>query len=78
EDEEAEVMLGFLEKPKHPGLLLRHLFPSKAGGIPAWLDPVNLPTGNSSCCGFCGEPLHFVLQVIALCLEAIVPVIFFP
>uniref|UniRef100_M8BQJ3 Programmed cell death protein 2 n=1 Tax=Aegilops tauschii TaxID=37682 RepID=M8BQJ3_AEGTA len=65
EDEEAEVMLGFLEKPKHPGLLLRHLFPSKAGGIPAWLDPVNLPTGNSSCCGFCGEPLHFVLQIYA-------------
>ncbi|VAH90030.1 unnamed protein product [Triticum turgidum subsp. durum] len=77
EDEEAEVMLGFLEKPKHPGLL-RHLFPSKAGGIPAWLDPMNLPSGNSSCCGFCGEPLHFVLQVIALCLEAIVPVVFFP
>ena len=46
--------------------------------VQAWLDPVNLPTGNSSCCGFCGEPLHFVLQVIALCLEAIVPVIFFP
>ncbi|XP_044981825.1 programmed cell death protein 2 isoform X1 [Hordeum vulgare subsp. vulgare] len=65
EDEEAEVMLGFLEKPKHPGLLLRHLFPSKAGGIPAWLDPVNLPSGNSRCCGFCGEPLHFVLQIYA-------------
>uniref|UniRef100_A0A453I9S8 MYND-type domain-containing protein n=1 Tax=Aegilops tauschii subsp. strangulata TaxID=200361 RepID=A0A453I9S8_AEGTS len=31
----------------------------------AWLDPVNLPTGNSSCCGFCGEPLHFVLQIYA-------------
>ena len=27
-------MLGFVEKPKHLGLLLRHLFPSKAGGIP--------------------------------------------
>lgn len=34
DDEEAEVVLGFLEKPKRPGLLLRHLFPSKAGGIP--------------------------------------------
>lgn len=66
EEEEAEVTLGFLEKPKHPGLLLRHLFPSKAGGIPAWLDPVNLPSGNSRCCGFCGEPLQFVLQVFAL------------
>jgi hypothetical protein len=27
-------MLGLLEEPKRPGLLLRHLFPSKAGGIP--------------------------------------------
>jgi pre-rRNA-processing protein TSR4 len=34
EDEEAEVMLGLLEEPKRPGLLLRHLFPSKAGGTP--------------------------------------------
>jgi pre-rRNA-processing protein TSR4 len=34
EEEEAEVTLGVLSKPKHPGLLLRHLFPSKAGGIP--------------------------------------------
>ncbi|ONL97079.1 zinc finger (MYND type) family protein / programmed cell death 2 C-terminal domain-containing protein [Zea mays] len=65
EEEEAEVTLGVLSKPKHPGLLLRHLFPSKAGGIPAWLDPVNLPSGKSSCCGFCGEPLQFVLQIYA-------------
>lgn len=34
EEEEAEVTIGVLKKPKHPGLLLRHLFPSKAGGIP--------------------------------------------
>nr|CAB3501084.1 unnamed protein product [Digitaria exilis] len=65
EEEEAEVTLGVLKKPKRPGLLLRHLFPSKAGGIPAWLDPVNLPSGKSSCCGFCGEPLQFVLQIYA-------------
>ncbi|RCV45212.1 hypothetical protein SETIT_9G435400v2 [Setaria italica] len=65
EEEEAEVTLGVLKKPKHPGILLRHLFPSKAGGIPAWLDPVNLPSGKSSCCGFCGEPLQFVLQIYA-------------
>jgi len=34
DEEEAEVTLGVLKKPKRPGLLLRHLFPSKAGGIP--------------------------------------------
>ncbi|KAM0927653.1 hypothetical protein ACQ4PT_002732 [Festuca glaucescens] len=27
-----------------------------------WLDPVNLPSGRSSCCDFCGDPLRFVLQ----------------
>ncbi|PWZ05457.1 hypothetical protein Zm00014a_033852 [Zea mays] len=30
----------------------------------AWLDPVNLLSGKSSYCGFCGEPLQFVLQWI--------------
>lgn len=36
EDEEANdsVVLGFVEKPKNPRSLLRHLFPSKAGGVP--------------------------------------------
>ncbi|XP_015892022.2 uncharacterized protein LOC107426374 isoform X2 [Ziziphus jujuba] len=67
EDEEAEdsVILGFLKKPKNPRSLLRHLFPSKAGGVPAWLDPVNLPSGRSCLCDICGEPLQFVLQVYA-------------
>lgn len=36
EDEEAKeaVVLGFVEKPKNPRSLLRHFFPSKAGGVP--------------------------------------------
>ncbi|KAL5658212.1 hypothetical protein ACJX0J_031375, partial [Zea mays] len=34
EEEEAQVTLDVLSKPKHPGFLLRHLFPSKAGDIP--------------------------------------------
>ncbi|KAF3436493.1 hypothetical protein FNV43_RR23585 [Rhamnella rubrinervis] len=67
EDEEANdsVVLGFVKKPKNPRSLLRHLFPSKAGGVPAWLDPVNLPSGRSCLCDICGEPLQFVLQVYA-------------
>ncbi|XP_062208871.1 uncharacterized protein LOC133910514 [Phragmites australis] len=64
-EEEAEVTLGVLKKQKRPGLLLRHLFPGKAGGTLAWLDLINLPSGKSNCCGFCGEPLQFVLQIYA-------------
>lgn len=31
--------------------------------IQAWLDPINLPSGSSSLCDFCREPLQFLLQV---------------
>lgn len=43
------------------------MFPSKAGGVPVWLDPdpVSLPSGRSCCCDICGEPLQFLLQVYA-------------
>ncbi|RWW34409.1 hypothetical protein GW17_00000821 [Ensete ventricosum] len=67
EEEEVEeyVTLGLVEKPKNPKFLLRHLFPSKAGGVPAWLDPVDLPQEKLRICGFCGEPLQFLLQIYA-------------
>ncbi|KAL8530383.1 hypothetical protein ACS0TY_007426 [Phlomoides rotata] len=59
------MSLGFPEKPKNPWSLRRQYFPSKAGGSPAWLDPINLPSGKWSVCDFCGEPLQFLLQVYA-------------
>ncbi|KAG5567784.1 hypothetical protein RHGRI_003086 [Rhododendron griersonianum] len=66
EDEELlPVTLGFLEKPKNRCSLVRQGFPSKAGGVPAWLDPVSLPSGKSCLCDICGEPLQFLLQVYA-------------
>ncbi|KDP33257.1 hypothetical protein JCGZ_13097 [Jatropha curcas] len=65
EDEQEPVTLGFVEKPKSSWSLLRQLFPSKAGGVPAWLDPINLPSGRSSVCDICGDPLQFLLQVYA-------------
>ncbi|KAI4301453.1 hypothetical protein L6164_034731 [Bauhinia variegata] len=64
DDEEQEpATLGFVEKPKDESLLYRQCFPSKAGGVPAWLDPVNLPSGRSFMCDICGEPFQFLLQV---------------
>ncbi|KAF9607484.1 hypothetical protein IFM89_036081 [Coptis chinensis] len=65
EEEEEPVTLGFVEKPKTSNLILRHYFPSKAGGVPAWLDPIDLPSEKSRVCGFCGDPLQFLIQVYA-------------
>ncbi|KAI8574793.1 hypothetical protein RHMOL_Rhmol01G0381200 [Rhododendron molle] len=66
EDEELlPVTLVFLEKPENRCSLVRQGFPSKAGGVPAWLDPVSLPSGKSCLCDICGEPLQFLLQVYA-------------
>lgn len=68
EEEENEpcVLVGFVEKPQHPWSLSRHLFPSKAGGTPAWLDPINLPQGEEISCGICGKPMQFLIQVYAV------------
>ncbi|KNA21237.1 hypothetical protein SOVF_045130 [Spinacia oleracea] len=63
DEDQVPVKLGFVEKSSQP--LLRQMFPCKAGGVPAWLDPVNLPTGKSCLCDMCGEPLQFLLQVYA-------------
>ncbi|KAH9624989.1 hypothetical protein KSS87_004832 [Heliosperma pusillum] len=65
EEEEVLVTLGFAEKPENNWCLQRQVFPSKAGGIPAWLDPENLPSGKSCLCDICGEPLQFLIQVYA-------------
>ncbi|CAI9775223.1 unnamed protein product [Fraxinus pennsylvanica] len=62
DEEQVPVILGFVEKPKNNWSLLRQYFPSKAGGTPAWLDPINLPSEKSSLCDFCSEPLQFLLQ----------------
>ncbi|KAI3852415.1 hypothetical protein MKW92_012731 [Papaver armeniacum] len=67
DEEEEPVTLGFVKKPEpdKPNSLLPQFFPSKAGGTPAWLDPVNLPSEESRTCGVCGYPLEFLLQVYA-------------
>ncbi|XP_073150159.1 uncharacterized protein [Henckelia pumila] len=65
EEERIPMTLGFVDKAKNKWSLHRQYFPSKAGGSPAWLDPVNLPLEKSNLCDFCGDPLQFLLQVYA-------------
>ncbi|KAJ7968146.1 Programmed cell death protein 2 [Quillaja saponaria] len=65
EEQSEPITIGFVEKPENQWSLLRQYFPSKAGGVPAWLDPVNLPSGRSCACDICGESLQFLLQVYA-------------
>ncbi|CAN8248063.1 unnamed protein product [Cochlearia groenlandica] len=66
DDEDSEpVILGFAESPRFEWSNLRQLFPNLAGGVPAWLDPVSLPSGKSILCDLCEEPLQFLLQLYA-------------
>ena len=65
-DDEDEVSLGFvIDRKDEPNALLRNHFPSKLGGRPAWLDPVQLPLESQLRCGASGAPLRFLLQVYA-------------
>ena len=59
------VELGLLEKPENPALLTSPYFPTKVGGKPAWLDPVNLPPSEQLTCQHCGKPCVLLLQLYA-------------
>ena len=56
--------LGFVEPIRSPTSLLRHRFPSKVGGRPAWLDPVHIPT-SALLCPTTQHTLQFLLQLYA-------------
>jgi hypothetical protein len=58
------VSLGFAELPEAQYLLESVDFPSKIGGLPAWLHPAGVPV-NKNRCPHCGMPLTFLLQLYA-------------
>jgi len=62
-EDEEEVYLGFAVKPS--GSLLRNQFRSQLGGLPPWLDPVQLPLTSQLTCRASGMPLRFVMQLYA-------------
>ena len=62
EDDDEQVSLGFAIEAD-PTDLLRNHFVSKMGGVPAWLDPVQLPLASSELrCAASGAPLRFLLR----------------
>ena len=64
EDEEGTAtMLGFAVEPS--GSLLRNQFRSQLGGLPPWLDPVQLPLTSELTCRASGMSLRFVMQLYA-------------
>ena len=65
EEVASKWLLGFIEPPLKRTDLLRHRFPSKVGGRPAWLDPIHLPTIEMLTCPKNGEIMKFLLQVYA-------------
>ena len=65
ESEESMVTLGFVQPIQEKWRVARQHFPSKVGGTPAWLDPINLPGGDNTQCGICNKPLVFLMQVYA-------------
>lgn len=67
---EKEVELGFAEEIDGDDEVRRlqmtsAFFPSKIGGIPAWLNPQDLPNSNRMICKICQKPTAFLLQVYA-------------
>jgi len=67
-DDGLEWSLGFLERIEDEDekrrVLSRHAFPSKAGGAPAWMDPVRVPFDEELRTGR-GDTMDFLLQVYA-------------
>lgn len=55
------VDLGFVDKSCK--LLESRFFPSKVGGIPAWLDLKNVPEAQDIICDKCSKPRYFLCQI---------------
>eukprot|EP00126_Sphaerothecum_destruens_P002387 Sdes_comp15827_c0_seq1m4904 len=59
------VDLGFLSVAENSKYLQSEYFPSKVGGIPAWLNPLTAPCHSDICCQICRQSMVFLLQIYA-------------
>ncbi|CAG8506746.1 4090_t:CDS:2 [Diversispora eburnea] len=55
------VELGFAEPPEIP--LTPDLFPSKIGGLPAWLNPEHILSAEQVSCDVCKKPMVLLIQL---------------
>ena len=62
--DDREWSLGFLERARDDDDLKSWRFPSKAGGAPAWMDPVRVPRASALTTPR-GERMAFLCQVYA-------------
>ncbi|XP_017149479.2 programmed cell death protein 2 [Drosophila miranda] len=60
-----EIDLGFAEKRDNNGWLTNRYFPSKLGGLPAWLELEALPPTEQLQCQKCKAPKVFLAQLYA-------------
>jgi pre-rRNA-processing protein TSR4 len=65
DEDDLHWVLGFPEPALQACDMLRHAFPSKVGGRPAWLDPLRLPSPEDLRCPTDGSTMRFLLQVYA-------------
>ena len=56
-------LLAYVDDCEDAAALLRHRFPSKVGGAPAWLNPARLPTQRQLTCLTTQQHMLFLLQV---------------
>lgn len=59
---DTTVDLGFLDECE-PWLLVNKFFPSKVGGLPAWLNLETIPSIDKLKCKECNQILMFLCQV---------------
>jgi len=61
-----EIQLGFVVPEEESTAFLQSpFFPSKVGGKPAWLEPVNLPETDQIKCPQCTKQMSFLMQIYA-------------
>eukprot|EP00163_Fabomonas_tropica_P000400 TRINITY_DN1023_c0_g1_i1.p1 TRINITY_DN1023_c0_g1~~TRINITY_DN1023_c0_g1_i1.p1 ORF type:complete len:288 (-),score=29.18 TRINITY_DN1023_c0_g1_i1:863-1726(-) len=65
EDDDRVVHLGFADYEETDEALLSPYFPSKMGGVPAWLRPQCRPSASELSCKVCNAQLAFLGQMYA-------------